>query len=260
MRVRAPPAGTPIGKPTPCLRRRRCSTAAALIQGKTSLVAVEPRNGQVLWKYDYETPYQPVASAATWRDTVFLPGFKLSALRPGAAGEEAKLLWAETRLRPDMASPIVCDGRIYVLKGSGVLACGDAASGRTYWQLRLKGSFWASPVCADGRLYCVNREGLVQVVQLGKKEGKLLASSRIDDGISASPAVAEGAVFFRSDRHLWKIAAKCPPEPMPDTHRNPAHRSAAGKHPPAGLEEHHEPGPGLCRAGRGPIATERRAR
>jgi outer membrane protein assembly factor BamB len=185
--------------------------AAALIQSKTSLMVVEPRSGQVLWNYDYEAPYQPVASVATWRDTVFLPGFKLSALRPGAAGDEPKLLWAETRLRADTASPVVYDGRIYVLKGSGVLACGDAASGRTCWQLRLKGAFWASPVCADGRLYCVSREGLVQVVQLGKKEGKLLASSRIDDGISASPAVAEGAVFFRSDRHLWKIAAKTSP-------------------------------------------------
>jgi outer membrane protein assembly factor BamB len=183
---------------------------AALVQGKTSLVAVEPRRGAVLWKYEYEAPYQPVASAATWRDTVFLPGFKLFALRPPAAGEEVKLLWAETRFRADMASPIVYDGRIYVLKGSGILACGDAASGRACWQLRLKGTFWASPVLADGRLYCVSREGLVQVVQLGK-QGKLLATSRIDDGISASPAVAQGAVFLRSDRHLWKIAAKSSP-------------------------------------------------
>ncbi len=177
---------------------------AALVQGKTSLVALDPHSGQVRWKYDYDVPYQPVASAAAWRDTVFLPGFKLYALRPGAAGEEPKLLWAEPRFRPDLASPIVYDGRIYVLKGSGILACGDAASGHTNWQLRLKGAFWASPVLADGRLYCVNRDGLVQVVQLGK-QGKVLATSQIDEGISASPAVAQGAVFLRSDRHLWKI-------------------------------------------------------
>jgi outer membrane protein assembly factor BamB len=175
----------------------------ALVQGKTSLVALDPRGGQVRWKYDYDVPYQPVASVATWHDTVFVPGMKLSALRPGAAGEEPKLLWAETRFRPEMASPIVYDGKLYVLK-SGILACGDAATGRTQWQLRLKGAFWASPVLADGRLYCVNRDGLVQVVQLGK-QGKLLATSQIDDGISASPAVAQGAVYFRSDRHLWKI-------------------------------------------------------
>jgi outer membrane protein assembly factor BamB len=177
---------------------------AALIQGKKSLVAVDPHSGQVRWKYDYDVPYQPVASATASHDTVYLPGFKMYALRPGAAGEEVKLLWAEPRFRPDMASPIVYDGRIYVLKGSGILACGDAASGRSCWQLRLKGGFWASPVLAGGRLYCVSREGLVQVVQVGK-QGKLLATSQIDDGISASPAVTRGAVFFRSDRHLWKI-------------------------------------------------------
>jgi outer membrane protein assembly factor BamB len=177
---------------------------AALLQGKTSLVAVDPHNGQVRWKYEYDAPYQPVASVTASGDTVFLPGFKMYALRPGAAGEEPKLLWAEPRFRPDFASPIVYAGRIYVLKASGILACGDAATGRTNWQLRLKGAFWASPVLADGRLYCVSREGLVQVVQLGN-QGKLLATSQIDDGISASPAVAQGAVYFRSDRHLWKI-------------------------------------------------------
>ena len=183
---------------------------AALIQGKTDVWAVDAHSGRMLWKYEYPVPYQPVASATTWRDCVFLPGMKLCALRPATAGGEPKLLWAETRFRPEMASPLVYDGRLYVLKSS-VLACGDAADGRLRWQLRLKGAFWATPVCADGRLYCVNRDGLVQVVQLGK-EGKLLATSQIDAGISASPAVAAGAIFFRSDRHLWKVAATKPAE------------------------------------------------
>ena len=116
----------------------------------------------------------------------------------------ATLLWYENRLRTDNASPLVHDGRLYVIKPPGILVCGDAADGSTLWQLRLKGPFWATPVLADGRLYCVNHEGLVQVVGLGE-EGKLVGTGQIDEGILASPAVADGAIYFRSDQHLWKI-------------------------------------------------------
>jgi len=73
------------------------------------------------------------------------------------------------------------------------------------WQLRLEGQFWATPVLADGRLYAVNYAGLVQVVQLGEK-GKLVGKAQIDKEILACPVVADGAIYFRSNAHLWKVA------------------------------------------------------
>ena len=73
------------------------------------------------------------------------------------------------------------------------------------WQVRLKGPIWATPVAADGHLYVVNHDGLIQVVRLGE-QGELVGTSQIDRGILASPAVADAALYFRSDAHLWKIA------------------------------------------------------
>ena len=32
-----------------------------------------------------------------------------------------------------------------------------------------------------------------------------IGSSQIDEGILATPAVADGALYFRSNRHLWKV-------------------------------------------------------
>ena len=95
--------------------------------------------------------------------------------------------------------------RVYFLKPPGILVCCDVADGRVLWQLRLKGPFWATPVLADGHIYVVNHDGLVQIVELGQ-EGKLVAEGRIDEAILASPAVADGAIFFRSNANLWKVA------------------------------------------------------
>ena len=94
-----------------------------------------------------------------------------------------------------------------MIKGGGILVCGDLADGNVAWQLRLAGPFWATPVVAAGRLYAVNYDGLVHVVELGEK-GKLLAKCQFDAKILATPAVADGAIYLRSDEHLCKIAGK----------------------------------------------------
>jgi len=97
---------------------------------------------------------------------------------------------------------------VYVINGAGVLTCADADTGKTSWQLRLggkRGSFWSTPVIAGDRLYSFRDDGTASVVQLGER-GQLLGTYSFDETILASPAIADGALFIRSDRHLWKIA------------------------------------------------------
>jgi hypothetical protein len=72
--------------------------------------------------------------------------------------------------------------------------------------LRLRGPIWSTPALAGDLLYVVNHEGLVQVVRVGEK-ATLVGTGQIDKGVLASPAVADGAIYFRSNQHLWKIAA-----------------------------------------------------
>ncbi len=177
-----------------------------LLQSRSRLSAHAPQTGKLVWEYEAEC--HSISSVTTCGDCVYLPAWGLHALRynPGAGGVE--LLWhRKDRLSSSDQSPVVHGGRTYTIQSKSILSCGDAANGRRLWQLRLKGPIWASPVLADGRLYCVNRDGLVQVVQLGEK-GKVIGTSQIDSPAIATPAVADGAIYFRSEGHLWKIASK----------------------------------------------------
>jgi len=187
------------------LRGKTSEEDLVLLQGRSRLSAHRPETGKLVW--EYEASCHTIASAVTCGDRVYLPARGLHALQYDPVGRRARLLWHEMRLRSGNASPVVHDGRTYTIKPPGILVCGSAADGKVLWQLRLKGSFWATPVLADGRLYCVNHDGLVQVVEL-VDGGKLAGTSQIDDAILASPAVADGAIYFRSDTNLWKIAAK----------------------------------------------------
>ncbi len=175
-----------------------------LLQGRDGLSAHDPKSGARVWSFP--AACHSTSSVTVDSPHVFLPAGGLNALRPDRSNGTAELLWHELRLGSAAPSPVAHEGRVYTLKGSGILVCGDAADGELLWQLRLKGPFWASPVLADGRLYCVNHGGLVQVVTLGDK-GRLTAECMLEEGVLGSPAVAPGGLYFRTDAHLWKISS-----------------------------------------------------
>jgi len=186
------------------LRGKTPQQDLVLLQGRDRLAAFNPQTGKRVWQY--EASCHTIASATTSGDRIYLPANGLHALQYDPAARNARLLWYKQRMRSGNSSPVVHGGRTYTIKSPGILVCGEAATGKVIWQLRLKGPIWATPVLADGRLYVVNHAGLVQVVELGQ-QGKLVGTSQIDPGILASPAVADGAIYFRSDQNLWKITA-----------------------------------------------------
>lgn len=179
------------------------SANLVLLQSKFRLTAHEPATGKQVWTH--EAPCHTVATGTVADGNIFLTGGTgLVLLRPDATGRAVTTVWQEQRLQVGSTSPIVHDGKVYAIKGAGVLVCGDAETGEVLWQTRLKGPFWASPVLADGHLYVVNHAGLVQVVDLASK-GKKVETSQIDKDILASPAVAGGSIYFRSNENLWKV-------------------------------------------------------
>jgi hypothetical protein len=46
---------------------------------------------------------------------------------------------------------------------------------------------------------------LVQVVKPGEKEPEVVGTGTVGETILATPAVADGALYLRSDQHLWKF-------------------------------------------------------
>ncbi len=185
------------------LRGAASAEDIVLLVSRSALTAHDPRTGEQLWQH--ETSCHTTASPTTCEGHVYLPANGLHRLKYDPATRKAELLWYESRLRSGNASPVVHDGRVYVTKTEGIVTCADVADGKTLWQVRVKGPVWATPVLADGHLYVVNHAGLVHVVRLGEK-GELVGTNELDPGVLATPAVADGALFFRTDDHLWKVA------------------------------------------------------
>jgi outer membrane protein assembly factor BamB len=176
-----------------------------LLQSPTELTAHDPQTGRLLWTFKRECDGIP---SSVGRDgMIFLPSKGLTGLRVQPGQAEPEVVWDESKLGGGNASPVVHGDRVYSLNRVGALAGADAATGKVDWRVRIKGTYWATPVEAGGNLYCANYDGLVTVVKVGT-DAEIVGESSLGEPVLGSPAIVDGAMYLRSDKHLWKIAAK----------------------------------------------------
>lgn len=173
--------------------------------------AYEPQTGREIWRVRYGEGYSVVPRPVFAHGLVFLAtGFDrptLLAIDPkGASGDatEKHVSWSTTKGAPLTPSVLVLNDELYFVSDTGVATCLDARSGNPRWTKRLGGDFSASPVAAEGRIYFQNEAGITYVVKAGT-DYELLSTNDIGERSLASPAVADGVIFLRSESHLWRI-------------------------------------------------------
>jgi outer membrane protein assembly factor BamB len=180
----------------------------ALFGTSKDVTAYDPETGAVRWSY---AGGSSIPSPAVGDGVVFAAGGELVALRPRQGGGAPEVLWKTGKLRAGYASPVYEKGRVYGMGGVAV-SCLDARSGDEVWRLRVATPVAASPVLGDGKIYVVSELGVTTVLATGDK-AKVLAKNALyeakavsdRDRILATPAIAEGAIYLRSDRQLFCI-------------------------------------------------------
>ena len=201
-------------------KKAYCTPAVIEVNGKPQLVspsaigtiAYDPSNGEEIWKVKHGG--MNVAQPPLYGDGLLYlctgdGGFRLYALRPDGRGDltQTGIEWKHNRNAPSRCGPLLVDGLLFFNSEQGVVTCLEAKTGKEVWTERLKGRFSASPLYADGHLYFFSEDGPAYVAEAGRT-WKLLATSTLDDGFMASPAVAEKSLILRTKTHLYCIEGK----------------------------------------------------
>jgi outer membrane protein assembly factor BamB len=192
--------------------------------GADYVIAHELSDGREIWrrglnpqddaKLEYHRTLRFVASPVAVEGLIVVPTAKnrpLYAIRPNFKGDithnpEANV-WTLPKT-PDVPSPLIHDGLVYLCLENGNLHCLDAATGEQLYATRTHADrHRASPVYADGKLYTTARDGTVTVTKTGKTF-EMLAQNKIDETVTGSPAIADGTIYLRSWDALWAIRAK----------------------------------------------------
>ncbi len=178
--------------------------AEVLFQSGADLSAHDPATGAQRWKFTGKS-LATIASPVFAEGLYLVPGQRFLALKPGQPEAPPEKIWDTNKLPTGYSSPACEGGRVYTVSSRGVVNCADAASGKGLWNLRLEGNFAASPLVADGKVYVVSEDGTATALRAGLKP-EVLGTSALGETILASPAAANGALYLRSDRHLYCIA------------------------------------------------------
>lgn len=137
---------------------------------------------------------------------------KLMAIRLGKEGDLTgtdAVVWSQTRGVAYTLSPVLHDGRLWVVTDNGQVSCFNVATGEPYFhQVRLPRpyNFKASPVGAGGKIYLASEEGDVIILKMSDKL-EVLATNTLEDQIFiASPIIVDGEIFLRSQNTLYCIS------------------------------------------------------
>jgi outer membrane protein assembly factor BamB len=134
----------------------------------------------------------------------------LLAFRGDVAGDVTRsgLLWTHRRSVPQLPTPVLYRGVLYMINDAGILTTLDAERGTVHHQGRLPGavdSYFASPVAGDGKVYFVSRSGIASVLRAGPEQ-EALSVADLADEVAATPALADGRLYLRSKSALYCFA------------------------------------------------------
>ena len=131
---------------------------------------------------------------------------RVAAVRPGGKGEvsQTNIAWSERKGVPGVPSPLYYNGRLYTFLNSGIVYCRVAKTGELVYSGRLgaPGFYYSSPVAADNKIYIASEEGVVVVLDAGEQL-KVLATNKLDGAILATPALADGNIYVRTENNLY---------------------------------------------------------
>ena len=193
-----------------------------LIHGADYLTAHSLKDGKEIWRCGgfQKSRYNPflrfVSTPVCVPGMIVAPSAKngpVLALKPDLKGnvteDESAFHWKTVRDTPDVPSPIIHDGFVYLCREiGGVILCLDAKTGEQYYKERIYADrYRASPVYADGHVFLTSRKGVVTVIKAGKKF-EVVAKNEMNEQISSSPVITDGRIYLRSFKALYAIGKK----------------------------------------------------
>ncbi|WP_197439672.1 outer membrane protein assembly factor BamB family protein [Calycomorphotria hydatis] len=194
-----------------------------ITHGGDFTIAYDPETGEELWRLGglnpqddpdkaYHRTLRLVSSPCPAPGIVISPTAKrgpVFAVRPDQSGDvtgdEKAIRWVYPEYTPDVSSPLVQDGLVYLCRENGNLLCLDLKSGEEVYHERTNPQrHRASPLYADGYVYLAARDGRVTVVKAGR-DFEIVARNELGEAIASSLAVSNGTIYIRTFDALYAV-------------------------------------------------------
>ncbi len=180
-----------------------------ILSGSKSVCSYDPRTGKRIWNIDGPTE-QFVASMVDNGKLLFMtagfPERHILAIKPDGHGNvtDSAVVWRSKENCAYVPSPIVCGDYFLVVADNGIASCFRCADGERMWKERIGPNHSASLITAGGLVYFTSDRGTTTVVRPGPSFD-VVSINALEEDVYSSPAVSDGKLYFRADKHLYCI-------------------------------------------------------
>lgn len=174
-----------------------------------------PRNGELYWEQAVFEK-RPVGSPILVAGLIFGSGGDgagtntVVAVRPGdKQGRSPQVAYKLTTStnNPYVPTMVAAGDLVFLWGDRGIVACLDAPTGKVHWRERVGGNYSSSPLRIGDRIFGISSDGEVVVLAASTKF-EVLARNKLDDATRATPAVAHGRLYVRTQSGLMSVGGK----------------------------------------------------
>ena len=184
-------------------------TRQIILTGAKQTVGLEPETGEKIWWVDGPTE-KFVCTPSIGLGHVFSfggsPSERACAIRLGGRGDLTKtnIVWTKERSMPYVPTPLLLGKYLHIMNDAGIYSCVEPVSGDVLKTLRKGGNTYSSPIGVHDKVYFFDDTGLCTVIR-NSADYEVLAKNALEELVQTTPAISDGAMYVRGERHLWKI-------------------------------------------------------
>lgn len=200
---------------------------AALVfgSGDGQVWALQPRTGKPIWHYPLSRAGMNVSPLVTPDGQVYMSHSEenrfgnsmgsVVALDGTKTGDLTDTeIWRQFEVMAGKSSPILVDGRLYVVDDRAKLFVYDAATGELITRKALGTVMRSSPLYADGKIYLCTNTGRWYILRPTPTGVEIVHRLRLpDDQVDGSPIVSHGRIFLPTSSYMYCLSQ---PDQVPE--------------------------------------------
>lgn len=178
--------------------------------GAELIIAYHPATGKELWRthgVDSNAIHTPLVGHGLVIVTAGFPTKKVIAIRPGAAAENQRIAWEYSKGTGYVLSNILYKDYLYLLTDNGIVTCLDPRTGAIKYEggrVPVPARFMGSPVAFGDFIAMTSEEGDTYMLKAGPSH-QIVRTNSVDEPVFSSPAIANGRIYIRGEKHLFAI-------------------------------------------------------
>ncbi len=181
-----------------------------------SLMGVDARDGQLLWRVPLSTTFaRHVTTPTVIGDTVFVSSHEwgLTAVRVAKPADDPQVerLWTSREAAINFSSPVAVGQHLYGLGPAKNLMCIDPKSGKPTWSqpgytVADPGKAHASLLVMGDKLLLLTDGGQLILVAADPKEHREISRAQVCGKTWCNPAYADGKLYLRDAKDLLCVS------------------------------------------------------